>query len=356
MQIGFLNSKEDNRCPVSEKTLGKYSKQFDVVAVEKGIQDPVGLELSGDKLKIGNRDTILKDSDLIYSNEPVSEEEFLLIKDGAVLISTYGIFDPSVSPYTSDRNVSIFSLDMIPRTTLAQSMDVLSSMASIAGYKAVLKAASSLPRYFPMMMTAAGTIKPATVLVLGAGVAGLQAIATAKRLGSRVEAFDVRKAVKDEVQSLGAKFIEVEGSVDDKAAGGYAVEQTEEYQRKQKEKIHERVKNADVVITTAQLRGRQAPVLVTKEMVEDMKFGSVIIDMASSSGGNCELSEDKKTVIKHGVTIIGDSNLAHEALIDASDLLSNNVHDFIMLFVKDGTIYIDEENEIISSSRIYPKK
>jgi NAD(P) transhydrogenase subunit alpha len=355
MQIGFLNSKEDNRCPITQKTLDKYSKHFAKVILEKGIQDSVGLNMTGDKLSIEKRDAVLATCDLIYSNEPLDESELKGIKDGTVLISTYGIFDASVSPYSVDKNISVFSLDMIPRTTLAQSMDVLSSMASIAGYKAVLKAASNLPRYFPMMMTAAGTIKPATVLVLGAGVAGLQAIATAKRLGSRVEAFDVRKAVKDEVQSLGAKFIEVDGSVDDKAAGGYAVEQTEDYQRRQKEKIHERVTNADVVITTAQLRGRKAPILVTKEMVADMKYGSVIIDMASSSGGNCELSEDKKSVVKHGVTIIGDSNLAHEALIDASDLLSNNIHDYMMLFIKDGAIHLDEENEIISKSKIYPK-
>jgi NAD(P) transhydrogenase subunit alpha len=356
MQIGFLNSKEDNRCPITQKTLDKYSKHFAKVILEKGIQDSVGLNMTGDKLSIEERDVVLSTCDLIYSNEPLDESELNSVKDGTVLISTYGIFDASVSPYSFDKNISVFSLDMIPRTTLAQSMDVLSSMASIAGYKAVLKAASNLPRYFPMMMTAAGTIKPATVLVLGAGVAGLQAIATAKRLGSRVEAFDVRKAVKDEVQSLGAKFIEVDGSVDDKAAGGYAVEQTEDYQRRQKEKIHERVTNADVVITTAQLRGRKAPILVTKEMVADMKYGSVIIDMASSSGGNCELSEDKKSVVKHGVTIIGDSNLAHEALIDASDLLSNNIHDYVMLFIKDDAIHLDEENEIISKSKIYPKK
>jgi NAD(P) transhydrogenase subunit alpha len=356
MQIGFLVATNDNRCAITQKTLDKYSKQFKAVLLEKGLTQPVGLDLQGEKLKIVDRTTILKSADIIYVNEPISEEEFLMMKPDSLLISTFGIFDPAIKPFKADHQVSVFSMDMIPRTTLAQSMDMLSSMASIAGYKAVLKAATHLPRYFPMMMTAAGTIKPSTVLILGAGVAGLQAIATARRLGARVEVFDVRKAVKTEVESLGAKFVEVEGSKDDKAAGGYAVEQTEEYKKRQKEKIHERVQNADVVITTAQLRGRKAPILVTEEMVKGMKFGSVIIDMASSTGGNCEITEDGKTISKYGVTIIGNSYLAHEALIDASDLLSNNVHDFTMLFVKDETLTIDLENEIISSSRIYPKQ
>lgn len=356
MQIGFLVAKKDNRCAITQKTLDKYSKQFEAVLMEQGLTDTVGLDLQGEKLKIVDRKTILTSADIIYINEPISEEEFQIMKPGSLLISTFGIFDPAVNPFKTDHNVSVFSMDMIPRTTLAQSMDMLSSMASIAGYKAVLKAATHLPRYFPMMMTAAGTIKPSTVLILGAGVAGLQAIATARRLGARVEVFDVRKAVKTEVQSLGAKFIEVEGSTDDKAAGGYAVEQSEDYQKRQKEKIHERVQNADVVITTAQLRGRKAPILITKEMVKDMNFGSVIIDMASSTGGNCELTEDEKTISRHGVTIIGNSYLAHEALIDASDLLSNNVHDFVMLFVKNESLTIDNENEIISGSRIYPKQ
>ena len=251
--------------------------------------------------------------------------------------------------------VKAFSMDMIPRTTLAQSMDVLSSMASIAGYKAVLLAAEKLPRYFPMMMTAAGTVRPSTVLILGAGVAGLQAIATAKRLGAKVEAFDVRAAVKTEVESLGAKFVEVEGATDDKDAGGYAVQQTEEYKQKQKEKIHERVKNADVVVCTAQLRGRPAPTLVTAQMVKDMKPGSVIIDMAASTGGNCELSENNADIMAENVRIIGDSFLFNNALEDASALLANNIQSFVSTFVKEGDLVVDYDNEIIAKSQVYPQ-
>ena len=206
-----------------------------------------------------------------------------------------------------------------------------------------------------MMMTAAGTITPAKFFVIGAGVAGLQAIATAKRLGSVVQAFDTRAAAKEEVESLGAKFVEVEGSKDDKAAGGYAVEQTEEYKQKQRDRISEEAVKADVIITTAQLRGKKAPILITKEMVAQMKNGSVIVDIASSTGGNCELTEDGKTVVKHGVTIIGNSELAADVPNHASQLFSKNVHNFIKLFLKEGKSEIDLENEILKSACIASK-
>lgn len=356
MQIGFINSPTDVRCPVSLKTIKKLVTAGGSLILESGLTDSISSDfglLEGVDIK--DRKSIISTSDIIYSNTPLSEEEVKMAKTDAIVISTYGKYKPEDVIYDGTHNVNVFSMDMIPRTTLAQSMDILSSMASISGYKAVVLAADKLPRYFPMMMTAAGTIKPATVLILGAGVAGLQAIATARKLGARVEAFDVRKAVKEEVQSLGAKFVEVEGSTDDKDAGGYAVEQTEDYKRRQKEKIHERAANADVIITTAQLRGRKAPILITKEMVEDMKYGSVIIDMASSTGGNCELVEDEKEITHKGVTIIGDSFLYNKAMIDASELLSNNVHDFMALFLKDEEKAIDMDNEIISGSKIYPK-
>ena len=245
---------------------------------------------------------------------------------------------------------------MIPRTSLAQSMDVLSSMASIAGYQAVLSALAILPRYAPMMITAAGSIKPSKVLILGAGVAGLQAIATARRNGAMVEAFDTRAAVKEEVESLGAKFVEVEGAQDDKGAGGYAVEQTEDYKRRQAALIQEKAISADVVITTAQLRGRPAPLLITEDTIKAMKPGAVVVDLAASTGGNCALSKNGETVLEHGVTIIGDSALPAKMPQDASTLYGNNIVNFLKHIVRDGNIDLDSADEILSNSLISKKK
>ena len=250
---------------------------------------------------------------------------------------------------------SVFSLDMVPRTTKAQAMDVLSSMATAAGYKAILSAASHLPKFFPMFMTAAGTVPPAKVLVLGAGVAGLQAIATARRLGAVVHAFDVRAAAKEEVLSLGAKFVEVEGAKDDAAAGGYAVEQTEEYKRRQSELVQEFASKSDVVICTAQIPGRKAPILVTEDTVKNMVPGSVIVDLAASTGGNCALTENDKVVQKHGVTIVGDSNLPASIPLDASKMYGKNLINFFKESLQEGAISFDFENEIIEGSCILHK-
>ncbi|MBR9921557.1 MAG: NAD(P) transhydrogenase subunit alpha [Bacteroidetes bacterium] len=252
----------------------------------------------------------------------------------------------------SEKGISVFSMDMVPRTTKAQAMDVLSSMATAAGYKAVLKAAEHLPSFFPMFMTAAGTIKPAKVLILGAGVAGLQAISTARRLGAVVEAFDVRAAAKEEVLSLGAKFVEVAGAKDDAAAGGYAVEQTEEYKQKQAALIQEHARKADIVISTAQIPGRKAPLLVQEETVKAMKAGSVIVDMAASTGGNCALTKDGEIIQVHGVTIIGDSNLAATIPLDASRMYGKNLINFFGECIQDGKISFDFENEILQHTCI----
>jgi NAD(P) transhydrogenase subunit alpha len=354
MEIGFLKS-TDPRCPISATSAKKFAKLGVNMLIQTGLGKELQLDLESlDRVSDKTRDEILSSSDIVYSSDPLDSSELAKLKSDAVLVSFYAPFNSDNKVGTlNGHKIHAFSMDMIPRTTLAQSMDVLSSMASIAGYKAVLTAAQKLPRYFPMLMTAAGTVKPATVLVLGAGVAGLQAIATAMRLGAKVEAFDVRKAVKEEVEGLGAKFIEVEGSTDDKEAGGYAVEQTEEYKRKQSEKIAERVANADVVITTAQLRGRPAPTLVTKDMVDKMKYGSVIIDLAASTGGNCALTEGETTVDYNGIQIIGDSHLENKAIIDASALLSNNIYNYTQQFFKEDSVQIDLENEIIAKSRIY---
>ena len=250
------------------------------------------------------------------------------------------------------QGATVFSMELLPRTTRAQSMDILSSQANIAGYKAVLTAANAYGRYFPMFMTAAGSIAPAKVLILGAGVAGLQAIATAKRLGSVVEVFDTRPAVKEEVQSLGAKFIEVPGAADASSAGGYAVEQTEEYKRNQQLKIAESIAKADIVITTAQIPGKKAPILVTDEMLKTMRRGSVIVDLAASTGGNTPVTKDRETVQYNGVTIIGDSNLPATMPSDASKLYGKNILNFLQLITtKEGNLALDVDDDLVKGAR-----
>jgi len=249
--------------------------------------------------------------------------------------------------------ITSFSLDMLPRTTRAQSMDVLSSQANIAGYKAVLYAANIFPKYFPMFMTAAGSIPPAKVLILGAGVAGLQAIATARRLGAVVEVFDTRPAVKEEVMSLGAKFVEVEGAADASKAGGYAVEQSADFLQKQKQKIAESIAKADIVITTAQIPGKTAPVLVTAEMMNAMKKGSVIIDLAAATGGNTELTKNNETINYDGVTIVGNSALSSTMPSDASKLYGKNVLNFLQLIInKEGALNLNWDDDLVKGSCI----
>ena len=276
------------------------------------------------------------------------------VKSGTVLMGVFQpLFNPALVRNWSDKGYTIFSLDTIPRTTRAQSMDVLSSQANIAGYKAVLLAAFQYCRYFPMFMTAAGSIPPAKVLILGAGVAGLQAIATARRLGAVVEVFDTRPAVKEEVMSLGAKFVEVEGAADASKAGGYAVQQSEEFQQKQRDKIHEHARKSDIIITTAQIPGMKAPILITKAMIEDMRDGSVIIDLASVTGGNTDLTENDKTIMHKGVTIIGNSALAATASSDASKLYSKNVLNFAKLIInKEGGMNLNFEDDIVKGTCI----
>jgi len=249
------------------------------------------------------------------------------------------------------KGLTVLALDMVPRTTRAQSIDILSSMASVAGYKAVLEAASRLPKFFPMFMTAAGTIKPAKVLIIGAGVAGLQALAISRKLGAVVEVFDVRSAVKEEVKSLGGKFVEVEGAKEDTGAGGYAVEQTEEYKKKQQELIQQRAAVSDVIISTAQIPGKKAPLLILKETVMKMNPGSVIIDLAASGGGNCELTENGKTVIVNGVTIVGKSDFPSDMPSDASKMFGNNIINLIKLMVDNkGVISINLSDDIINGT------
>ena len=291
-------------------------------------------------------------ADVIIGINPPTESEIEKLKVGQTLLC---VFQPLSNKPLVEKlqglKVTSFSLDNVPRTTRAQSMDVLSSMATVAGYKAVLTAAAMSPRFFPMFMTAAGSIIPSKVLILGAGVAGLQAIATARRLGAVVEAFDVRAAAEEEVKSLGAKFVKVEGAQDDAAAGGYAVEQTDDYKAKQQALIQEHATKANIIICTAQIPGRKAPVLILADTVVNMQPGSVIVDLAASTGGNCQLTENDKTVQKHGVTIIGNSNLPSSMPMDASKMFGKNIVNLLKLMIdKEGTFNLNWEDDIIANT------
>lgn len=300
--------------------------------------------------EISSAQDIASKSDVILSiSQPDTSLQFPSSK---ILIGVYQVlFNPELMQQWAQKNLTIFSMEMLPRTTRAQSMDVLSSQANIAGYKAVLHAAGIYPRYFPMFMTAAGSIAPAKILILGAGVAGLQAIATARRLGAVVEVFDTRPAVKEEVQSLGAKFIEVEGAADASKAGGYAVEQTEEYKQKQQQKIKESIAKADIVITTAQIPGKKAPILITEEMLAGMRNGSVIIDIASATGGNTPFTKNNETIVHNGVTIVGNSNLQSTMPSDASKLYGKNILNFLQLITtKEGAINLNWEDDLVKGT------
>ena len=279
------------------------------------------------------------------------EHELDLIAPGTVLI---GLLQPSGDAEffqsAAERGVTSLTMELVPRTTRAQMMDALSSQSTVAGYKAVLLAANALQKFFPMLMTAAGTVRPARVLVIGAGVAGLQAIATARRIGAVVEAFDTRPVVKEQVKSLGATFIELDLDTHEaEDTGGYAKELAEEHIRKEKELIHERAKMADVIVTTALIPGRRAPVLVTADTVEAMKPGSVIVDLAGEQGGNCELTEPGKTIEKHGVTIISPLHIASELAYHSSQMYAKNVAALIALLTKEGALNLDMSDDIIAA-------
>ena len=301
-----------------------------------------------------SRDKVLAESDLITTISVPSSETISKMKSGQLLIGGLNpLLNKDAVNQLSEKSVSSFSLDFVPRTTRAQAMDILSSMATISGYKAVLDAAIRLPRFFPMFMSAAGTIKPAKVLILGAGVAGLQAVAVARKLGAVVEVFDVRAAVKDEVKSLGGKFIEVEGAKDEVAAGGYAVEQSEEFKQKQRQLIHDHAKIADIVICTAQIPGKKAPVLLTKATVEEMRPGSLVIDLAASTGGNCEVTQNGKIIELNQVSVVGKSDYPSDMPFDASKMFGNNTLNFLKLLItKEGQILINFDDDIVKGTCI----
>ena len=299
-----------------------------------------------------NRLELLQSADVLVTVNRPEPAVFSQLKTGAVVLGFLRPLDEpqALEPALSAR-LTTFAMELIPRITRAQSMDALSSMATVAGYKAVIIGASQIPRMFPLLMTAAGTVPPARVLVLGAGVAGLQAIATARRLGAVVEAYDVRAAAGEQVRSLGAKFLEVDlGGIKTEDAGGYAVELSEEAMSRGRDLIAEHAKTSDVVITTAQVPGRRAPLLVTEEAVAGMKRGSVIIDLAGATGGNCALSKADEVVEREGVTIMAPTNLAATVPVHASQLYSRNVTAFLTELIKDGELYVDLKNDVVGPS------
>ncbi len=293
--------------------------------------------------------------ELVLKVQAPCPDELALMKSGSALVGMLNPFDRDGLARLAAAGLTSFALEAAPRTTRAQSMDVLSSQANIAGYKAVVMAANAYQRFFPMLMTAAGTVKAARVVILGVGVAGLQAIATAKRLGAVIEASDVRPAVKEQVESLGAKFIDVPYETDEEKSaaegvGGYARPMPQGWLDRQKTEVAKRVANADIVITTALIPGRPAPVLITADMVSAMKPGSVIVDLAAAQGGNCPLTEANKTVVKQGVTLIGETNLPSLMAADASALYARNLLDFLKLIINaDGWLIVPADDDIVAA-------
>lgn len=351
MKIGVIKETKafENRVAITPDVVKQLIKKGYSVSVESQagassfFSDQDYLSAGGiveDKVKVLGSDILLKVN-------PLSPDEIQGLKAGALAISfMYAHTNPELVTQLNAKKVSSFAMDAVPRISRAQKMDALSSQANLAGYKAVLLASNHLRKIFPLMMTAAGTITPSKVLIFGAGVAGLQAIATAKRLGAVVEVSDVRLETKEQVESLGGRFLMVEGAESVKTQGGYAAEVSEEFLQKQKNLISEKIKEADIVITTALVMGKKSPILVTEDMVKSMKQGAVIVDMAVESGGNCAISEINKTVVKHGVTIVGESNLPSLLSTNASQLYATNISTLLFhLTTKDG-LNPDLEEEI----------
>lgn len=357
MTIGVLKEPaHETRVSLLAEAVASLTKKGVTIIVEDGAGEKAfcsNAEFEKAGAQVRSRHEVLASSDIILAiHQPeLSDVQNLKSK---ILIGVYQpLFHVDLMKQWAIAGVTVFSLDMLPRTTRAQAMDVLSSQANIAGYKAVLTAANSYGRYFPMFMTAAGSIAPAKVLILGAGVAGLQAIATARRLGAVVEVFDTRPAVKEEVMSLGAKFVEVEGAADASKAGGYAVEQSEDFLNRQKAKIAESIAKADIVITTAQIPGKKAPLLITEDMLKAMRNGSVIIDIAAATGGNTPFTKNNETVNYNGVSIIGNSSLQSTMPSDASKMYGKNMLNFLQLIVtKDGQLNLNWEDDLVKGSCI----
>ncbi|SFN65085.1 Re/Si-specific NAD(P)(+) transhydrogenase subunit alpha [Nitrosospira briensis] len=353
----------ETRVAATPETVKKFTANgLNVVLVQSGAG--AGASIPDDAYQAAGASIVANAADLYGQSRIVLKvrgpepDELALLRKDAVLLGLLSPHQLEGIEALARHGVTAFSMEKLPRISRAQSMDVLSSQANIAGYKAVLMAANVYQKFFPMLMTAAGTVKAARVLILGAGVAGLQAIATAKRLGAVIEAFDVRPAAKEQVESLGAKFVEVPLSDEEKAqaetAGGYAREMSDDYKRRQGELVHQRAAAADIIITTALIPGRPAPVLIREETVQAMKPGSVIVDMAVEAGGNCPLSELDKIVVKHGVHLVGISNLPGLVAADSSALYARNLMNFLnlMLDAKSGEFKVNREDEIIAGTLV----
>jgi NAD(P) transhydrogenase subunit alpha len=358
MVLGILKEDtHDNRVGTTPETVALLLKLgVQQIVVQAGAGERAGYrdaDYTAQGAQTVSESEVFTKADMVVKINPLTAEQAPQMRSGQMLLGQYNpLTNRDVTTPLLQGNITAFSLDMLPRTTRAQAADVLSSMATVAGYKAVLLAANEFTGFFPMFMTAAGTIKPAKVLILGAGVAGLQAIATAKRLGAVVEAFDVRTAAKEEVLSLGAKFVDVEGAAESAAAGGYAIEQSEEFKQRQADAVHKHASMADVVICTAQITGRRAPVLLRKATVEAMKPGSVVVDLAASTGGNCELTENGKTIFANGVKIIGDSYLPSTLPRDASAMFAKNVLNFLKILAPKGEAVLNFEDDIVEGTCI----
>ncbi|MGQ7816375.1 Re/Si-specific NAD(P)(+) transhydrogenase subunit alpha [Metapseudomonas furukawaii] len=347
----------ETRVAATPETIKKLVSQGHQVTVQSGAgvsacipdsaYEAVGATIGNDAAAFG--------ADLVLKVVAPTEAELAHMRTGAVLVGMLNPFSNEIIARMNARGITAFALEAAPRTSRAQSLDVLSSQANIAGYKAVMLAANHYPRFMPMLMTAAGTVKAARVLILGAGVAGLQAIATAKRLGAVIEASDVRPAVKEQIESLGAKFVDVPFETDEErecaqGVGGYARPMPQSWMERQAKAVHERAKQADIVITTALIPGRKAPPLLHEATVAEMKPGSVVIDLAAAQGGNCPLTEADQVVVKHGVTIVGHSNLAALVPADASALYARNLLDFLKLVIdKDGQYHLNLEDDIVAA-------
>jgi NAD(P) transhydrogenase subunit alpha len=322
------------------------------VVIQSGAGDPTHLPDSsfGDAVeKAPDAKTALARADIVFKVQPPTLDEIAAMREGTILLS---ILQPHMMPERTkalrDRKITAFAMELLPRTTRAQAMDILSSQAGMAGYKAVLIAAQQSPKFFPMLTTAAGTVRPSKVLIVGAGVAGLQAIATARRLGAQVEGFDVRPEVKEQIQSLGAKFLDL--GVSASGTGGYARELTAEERAEQQRRLAEHIKGVDVIVTTAAVPGRPAPKIISKAMVEGMKPGSVVVDLAAETGGNCELTKPGETIVHNAVTIVGPVNLPSMGAIHASDMYARNLFNFVSLMIKDGAINLDWNDELIAKT------
>lgn len=360
MTIAVLKETADyeQRVAISPDIASQFARKGFTVKIEKdaGLASnfPDDHYIKSDAEIVVSRAELLSESDIVLSVQSPPDEDLKKMKKGAVLICfLWALQHPDLVSLLQDQKITALGMDAIPRISRAQNMDALSSMSSIAGYKASLIAANELNKYFPMMMTAAGTVPPSKVLILGAGVAGLQAIATCRKLGAVVEAFDVRPAVKEQVESLGAKFIEVDLSDEEtETKGGYAKELTEEDKNKQRELIHHHAKKSDVIITTALIPGKPAPLLITKEMVMDMKPGSVIVDLAAENGGNCEITQVGTTQVLNEVKIVGPVNLPSQLANDASSLYAKNILNLINLLIKENELEFDFEDEILLNTTI----